>query len=294
MSGFQLPHALVDAASRESDDGRQSWLMRLPGIVARIAERWTLTVKDPYQPGGQTAWVAPAHAPGIGAVALKVAWRHPEALHEADGLRAWAGGPVVRVHRAEVVDGQTSALLIERCEPGTSLMASTHADQDVIVAAMLRKLWITPPADHPFRALQEMCDEWADEFHQKIRARAPLLDPAIARLGIELFTSLPRTATRKVLLCTDLHAENILAAEREPWLLVDPKPYVGDPTYDPLQHMLNCPQRLRQDPLGLIACLADLLDLDNERLRLWLFARCVQESPDHPDLAEIAGRIAPT
>ena len=108
-----------------------------------------------------------------------------------------------------------------------------------------------------------------------------------------MFRSLPATAEREVLLCTDLHAGNVLAAEREPWLVVDPKPYVGDPTYDVVQHLLNCPERLTVDPVGLVARLAELLDLDRERLRLWLFARCVQESPDWPNLVDIARRLAP-
>ena len=97
-----------------------------------------------------------------------------------------------------------------------------------------------------------------------------------------------------MLLCTDLHADNVLAAEREPWLVIDPKPYVGDPTYDPLQHLLNCENRLLADPRGLARRMADLLDLDGERLLLWLFARCVQESPDWPVLGEVARRVAPT
>lgn len=94
-----------------------------------------------------------------------------------------------------------------------------------------------------------------------------------------------------MLLATDLHAGNVLAAERQPWLLIDPKPYVGDPTYDPLQHMLNCKQRLHADPAGLAGRMADLLGLNPLRLRRWLFARCVQESPDEPALADVARRI---
>jgi len=85
----------------------------------------------------------------------------------------------------------------------------------------------------------------------------------------------------------------VLAAEREPWLAIDPKPYVGDPTYDPLQHMLNCEQRLRTDPRGLATRMAGLLDLDRDRLLNWLFARCVQFSPSWPFLAEVARAIAP-
>lgn len=60
----------------------------------------------------------------------------------------------------------------------------------------------------------------------------------------------PAETPTQVLLCTDLHAGNVLAAEREPWLIIDPKPHVGDPTFDTLQHLLNCDERLRNDPVA--------------------------------------------
>jgi streptomycin 6-kinase len=132
-----------------------------------------------------------------------------------------------------------------------------------------------------------MCDQWAGEF-----TTAPL-DPGVIRAGLALFRELPRTATESVLLCTDLHSGNILAARREPWLVIDPKPYVGDPAYDVIQHLLNCAGRLATDPLGLATRLASLLELDAERVRLWLFARCVQQSPSWPWLREVAVRLAP-
>jgi streptomycin 6-kinase len=101
------------------------------------------------------------------------------------------------------------------------------------------------------------------------------------------------TADHSVLLCTDLHAENVLEVQREPWLAIDPKPYVGDPAYDPLQHMLNCPERLASDPAGLARWMAGLTGLDPGRVTMWLFARCAQESPGEPLLADVAVRIAP-
>jgi streptomycin 6-kinase len=138
-----------------------------------------------------------------------------------------------------------------------------------------------------------MCQQWADEFDRKTTEREPSLDPALVRVGLALFRELPATSERRVLLATDLHAGNVLSAEREPWLAIDPKPHVGDPTYDALQHMLNCGERLHADPLGLVARMADLLDVDRERLRLWLFARCVQESVGWPGLAEVARAVVP-
>jgi streptomycin 6-kinase len=138
-----------------------------------------------------------------------------------------------------------------------------------------------------------MCDQWTAEFETKTLARDPSVDPGLTRAGIELFRELPATAGRAVVLSTDLHAGNVLAAEREPWLAIDPKPYVGDPTYDVLQHLLNCPGRLKSDPIKLSKRIAHLAGVDPERTRLWLFARCVQESRHWPELAEIARLIAP-
>ncbi len=86
---------------------------------------------------------------------------------------------------------------------------------------------------------------------------------------------------------------NVLAAQRAPWLMIDPKPYVGERTYDVLQRMLNYEERLQRNPIGLVRRMAALCDLDPERLAVWLFARCVQESFARPVLAGIARRIAP-
>jgi streptomycin 6-kinase len=225
-----------------------------------------------------------------GELVLKVAWFHPEAAHEVDALRVWAGDGAVQVYAADR-SGDTNALLLERCRPGTALSARPEPEQDEVVAALLRRLWVAPPAGHAFRPLQLMCDQWAEEFEERLAAEPGLLDPGLAREGIALFHTLPSTAEREVLLTTDAHAGNVLATQREPWLLMDPKPHVGDPTFDALQHLLNSAERLQADPAGLAGRMADLLDLDELRLRRWLFARCVQEAPDCPMLADVAARL---
>lgn len=299
MSELELPRNLVRAANTHdpAGSGRHAWIAALPRVVDDLSRRWSVQLGRPFQPGGVASWVAPARDAAGERVVLKVGWHHDESLHEAEGLRAWSGRGAVRLLDSVRFD-DTSALLLEACEPGTAL--SSHVlppqEQDAVVAALLHRLWVDPPADHPFRPLQNMCDAWADEFEQKYAATnrsGPRVDPGLARAGVELLRSLPGTAERSVLLCTDLHPGNILAASREPWLVIDPKPYVGDPTYDPLQHMLNFPDRLTAEPAGFAQRMADLLDLDTERLRHWLFARCVQESVDHPHLASAVIELAP-
>lgn len=294
---FELPADLVrDVEMYDGADApRRTWMAALPEIVAALSRRWSLEVGRPFQPGGCTSWVAPAVDHAGDRVVLKVGWRHPEAEHEADGLRAWRGEGTVRLIDAVLFE-DASALLLELCEPGTALSAVLPApEQDLVVVELLRRMWIEPPPGHPFRPLSVMCDRWADEFERNYAASDPRrrLDAGLARDGIELFRALPRTADRTVLLYTDLHPENILAAQREPWLAIDPKPYVGDPTYDALQHMLNHPDRLARDPSGFVRRMADLLNLDRSRLRDWLFARSVQESLDAPNLHEVAIALRP-
>lgn len=285
-----MPAELIAAAECE---GREEWLEALPATIQQLEARWSIAVEEPFQPGGQTAWVAPVHGGGADLV-IKVLWRHTEAEHEAEGLRVWNGNGAVRLHAACEVSAHTSALLLERCRPGTALRALPEPEQDLVVASLLRRLWIEAPAGHRFRSLQSMCDLWADEFEQKSVVKGSGgLDLGLVREAIMLFRALPASAEREVLLCTDLHTGNVLAAEREPWLVIDAKPYVGDPTYDALQHMLNCDARLHADPNGLARRIADLLDLEAERLVLWLFARCVQESAEWPQLANVARMLAP-
>jgi streptomycin 6-kinase len=305
MSDFEFPRKLVEAAGSGQDVAlvdrgvaavtRRTWMEGLPREVDELARRWSLELGRPFQPGGQASWVAPARMKSGTQVVLKVAWRHDEALHEADGLRVWNGDGTVRLLDSLAIN-ETTALLLESCQPGSTLSQTLPPqEQDVILTGLLRRLWIEPPSAHPFRPLQAMCDWWADEYEEKAAAvdQGLRLDRGLSRAGIELFRSLPRTAEQSVLLFTDLHPDNVLAATREPWLAIDPKPYVGDPTYDPLQHMLNFPDRLAADPAGFVLRMARLLDLDDERLRQWLFARCVQESIDQPHLLSAIIKIAP-
>ncbi|MGO9885880.1 MAG: aminoglycoside phosphotransferase family protein [Solirubrobacteraceae bacterium] len=251
-----------------------------------------MTLGAPYQPGGHCAWVAPARNSAGDELVLKLAWRHYESEQEADGLRAWNGDGAVRVFAADAWD-DCSALLLERCRPGKPLGSSvSEPAQDLVIAGLLGRLWRIPVDVSRFRPLQSMCDAWATSFERRVADSPPALDPGLVRAGIELFRSLPASAARRALLTTDLHAENVLAAEREPWLMIDPKPYYGDPAYDVLQHMLNC-DRLGSDPRGLARRLAQLLELDPRRVLQWLFARCVQESIDAPALAQVASVLAP-
>jgi serine/threonine protein kinase len=44
-------------------------------------------------------------------------------------------------------------MLLERCEPGTALRMLPEPEQDLVIARLLRRLWRSPVAPHPFRPL---------------------------------------------------------------------------------------------------------------------------------------------
>jgi streptomycin 6-kinase len=246
---------------------RTAWVARLPHAIAELEERWHLSIGERFDGEGDASWVATVVRRDGSPAVLKLGTPHMEAEHEADGLRFWDGDPTVRLLEA---DDTLGAMLLERCEPGTPLRQQPEPEQDVVLAELLRRLRKTPPAHHPFRPLRDMVERWLAETWAH---RVEWPDETLVRAGIDEFKALADSEPAAVLLATDLHAGNVLRADREPWLVIDPKPFVGDPAYDATQHLLNCHGRVSADPLGMVARFADLMNVDADRVRRWLFAR---------------------
>jgi streptomycin 6-kinase len=296
-----VPDRLARNAGRPESPARD-WFDALPSTVAAVSKRWGLRLGPPFQPGGVGSWVAPGTDAVGRDVVLKLRWRYPEAAAEASVLAAWDGGGAVRLFDAlsddPAVPPESDALLLERARPGVPLAAmATQPEQDGVVAGLIRRLRdAAPPPGTPL--LATMCDQWAAETQREYEAlwsagAATVMSRSEVADGLALLRSLAGDAADSVLLCTDLHAENIVAAHREPWLVIDPHPHVGDPTYDVLQHLLNCRDRLVAEPHWLIDRLARLIDVDPARARRWLYARSVQESLEFPWLVAVAQAMRP-
>jgi len=267
---LRIPPRLVAACDRTPE--RSRWLKELPRNLVDLEHRWSLMIGPPIHSEEATAaWVAPVTLADRRPAMLKLSMPHMEGRDEIAGLRFWNGEPTVRLLEA---DEGIGAMLLEQCRPGTALRAVSESEQDIVLATLLRHLWRTPSTPRPFRHLSVMMSYWHKETLGQAKRWS---DPGLVRGGLRLLETLSRPAPGDVLLATDLHAGNVLRAERKPWLVIDPKPFVGDPSYDATQHLLNCSDRLRQDPVGTVARFSDLLGVDQERVRLWLFARCAAE-----------------
>ncbi|MGP5412830.1 aminoglycoside phosphotransferase family protein [Brachybacterium paraconglomeratum] len=307
VAGHPLPEGLRAA----EDPALRAWLGRLPALVGEVLERWELTALPPFRPGGSSAWVAPVRTADGDERVLKVAWAHEESRDEAAGMRAWQGRGAAQLLRSER-RGDTAALLMEHVRPGVPLARClTWPERDEVAAAVLRRLRVPVdellggdddrdpgsaiPAPSSFRPLADMCAWWADSAGQRHAEAVPSLLPAgLVEHGLGLFRELPRDwEGEQVLLVTDLNPGNILSHDGpERWLMIDPKPYIGDPHYDVLQHMLNDGQRLVADPGAFADRMADLAGLDRRRTRRWLLARCVQEAGEFGGAASAALRLS--
>lgn len=269
-----VPEKLAALCERVPE--RSAWLDTLPRVVRELEDRWRLSLETPFD-GNEVScsWVALAvREDGSGAV-LKLGMPHMEAAHEIQALQFLDGDPTVRLLEYDV---DLNAMLLEQCEPGTALRERPEPEQDVIIARLLHRFWRKPAASHRFRPLSAMLAYWAEGTN---KAAASWRDHGLVRAGLRLFAELSQPAPDNVLLATDLHAGNVLRAQRVPWLMIDPKPFVGDRAYDATQHLLNCRERMLSDPDATIQRFADLLAVDEERVRLWMFARIAAEPRDN-------------
>ena len=275
---FHIPSALATTCAL-TQNGRE-WAERLPDVVDEMCSRWKLSIDlvvEGDSGDASNSWVAlVSRGNGTGAV-LKIGLPHMEAKDEIEALRILKGKPTVMLLDA---DEENNAMLLEECAPGTSLRIVFQPDQDFVIAGLLKRFWITPRGKHSFRPLSKMIHHWT----ARTRTQRPLWhENSIVEHGLELFEQLLSTSMDEYLLATDLHAGNVLASLREPWLVIDPKPFLGDRAYDATQHLLNCRERLRSDPFGTMRRFADSLGMSYDRVIAWTFARLAAEPRDDWD-----------
>jgi streptomycin 6-kinase len=274
---MRLPQTLRDGVIDWMPDG-QEWADSLPALLERCRQRWQLSVGEPFD-GGYTAWVAPAERADGSSCVLKLPYPEDLSRHEPDALLLWDGDGAVRLLER---DEETRALLLERLRPGTSLFALGDPEEALTVAcAALQRLWRPPPAEHPFATAQACAADWAVEIERQYRAHAQPFDAALLHAAVQAFEQLARYDGDSVVLHQDFHRGNVLRAQREPWLAIDPKPLAGERAFDArwlLYDLLYREPRSALPAAGLLDRLAAELSLDPERVRLWTLARAVENA----------------
>jgi streptomycin 6-kinase len=215
--------------------------------------------------------VAPAVTAAGEEVVLKVQEPHRESEHEAEALRVWDGDGAVRLLDEEPDE---YALLLERCLPGTPLSAAGAETALDVFVELLPRLW--KPAGSPFRSLAAEAAWWADSLEDTWERFGRPFERRLLDAALEALQQLPRTQGLQVLLHQDLHGDNVLAAQREPWLAIDPKPLVGEREFGvaPIVRSGELGHS-RREVLARFDRLVSELGLDRERARGWTIGQTI-------------------
>jgi streptomycin 6-kinase len=241
-----LPPRLEEAWPHE-----RAWLDVLPQLVVECAAAWGLELEEPLDT--PHSLVVPA-----GDAVLKLnAPSHFEADTEPDALALWGGRGAVRLLAR---DDERRAFLMERCVPGTRL-EDAEVETAAVVADLVPRLQIEVEDPHPFRLLADEAERWGDELPAAYDEAGKPFERDLLDFALDVYRGVDRSARH--LVNQDLHDWNILQAEREPWLVIDPKPLVGERELEASGLLRNADSVTRW-----LDVLADL-GLDRERARGW-------------------------
>ncbi len=260
---MMLPDELARNVVKAWGEAGQDWLDRLPALVAEIERRWAVQVSEPFD--ATYHYVVPAvHEDGT-QVVLKFGVLDEEFSREVQALRHFGGDGAARLLKAE---NSVGAMMLERIEPGRNLSDVPDNERAASFAAsVMSRFWKSPSSDHQFPDVSEYEGglEWLQD---QIDGPSPLPKPLLVRAEAML-RELLAERNEWVVLHGDLHHGNILSAEREPWLAIDPKGVVGDPAYELGPFFYNLAQSFDQ-PTRALARLIDKFaeELGFERRRI--------------------------
>jgi len=286
------PHLAENLRAWHGAEG-DAWLEQLPALVDEVAARWRIEIGEPFADGGAVSWVAPAVTAAGEEAVVKLFLVGLENADEDAALRHYGGRGAVRL-----LAGEPGALLLERLRPGTPLWNVEDDDEAcLVVAGLLRRLWRPPGAGHPFRSLADDSAVWSETISRLWSQLGRPFERRLLEEARAAAAELAGSQGEQVVLHQDLHGGNVLRAAREPWLVIDPKPVVGEREFD-LASLIrdrrwSIDERIVRRRLDL---LSGELGLDRERMRRWALLHAlawgVDETGACPEMVACARWLA--
>ncbi len=126
-------------------------------------------------------------------------------------------------------DEGRNALLLERCEPGSHLAAVDSSQALDVLIGLLPRLWVA--GGTPFTSLADEAARWSEQLPRCYTTAGEPCERRLLDAAVDALQQLGPSQPDQGLLHQDLHADNVLAAAREPWLVIDPKPLVGEQAF---------------------------------------------------------------
>lgn len=241
-------------------------------MLGELIERWELELGESLGDEDSGPWAATRS--DREPVVLRL--RHPDdgLAEEVQTLIHWDGDGAVRL----IDHDPRGAMLLERALPGTPLLAEPDEDAAMERAAdTLERLWIPDPGG--IETVASEVGRWADTISRRNRAEGTPVEDDLIDQATALLRELAPTQRDVVLLHGDLHLGNVLAAEREPWLAIDPKPLIGEREFDVTALIRDKQEELVADKDAAQTRVQRRFDLlsarlacDRERLKGWSVA----------------------
>ena len=268
----------------------RAWLESLPDLLGSVTRAWQLDVEAPYELSFN--WVAPVRRADGSAAVLKLGV--PSSAHlsdEAEALRCFGGLGAVRLLER---DADRGATLLEHAAPGTMLRDLVPAYDDeatAVVVDLMRRLHVPAPDDARLPEVSVHRESFVAHLRDVPCGTPPV--PMVEQ-ALTLFDELCASSTERVVVHGDLHHDNVLRAEREPWLAIDPHGAVGDPGIEIAPVLYNPdPWRRDDDLLALVPArlrrLADGLGMSYERAAAWGYVGCVLSEVWNAENGESSG-----
>jgi streptomycin 6-kinase len=246
--------------------------------VHACTERWGLELEEPFE------YAFASLAVPAGDVVLKIQFPDRESEHEAEALRVWDGEGAIRLLDYDV---EFHALLLERARPGTPLYEAGQDTALDVTIGLLPRLW--KPVGAPFRPLAEEAAWWSDHLAEEWEQAGRPFERKLLDTALDALRTLASTQGEQVLVHQDFHAQNILRAEREPWLVIDPKPLAGEREFGiaPLVRGRELGHS-RRDVLYRFDRLTAELGLERDRARGWAVGQTIAWGIGTEQHAEVA------
>lgn len=269
---IELPAAVQEMAGRGPH--WQAWIDALPKLVEHQLSDWKLR-PDGQPTHGHCSIVVPVCSQDGAAAVLKIGFPDAESEHEHLALRRWGGDGAVRLLSAEP---HRRAMLLERLHT-RDLNTVGDIEACEVVAGLYARIHV--PALPQARRLTDVIAAAGAQLAELPRG-APiprrLVEQALT-VGRDLMTD---PGTTGFLVHTDLHYGNVLAADRAPWLAIDPKPLNGDPHYEIAPLLWNRWDELAGDVRDGVRrrfyAVVDAAGFDDDRARAWVVVRMMHNA----------------
>ncbi|MBF8185812.1 hydroxyurea phosphotransferase [Nonomuraea sp. K274] len=274
---IKVPAALTESHVKYDGEAGRAWSAGLPALGERYLEEWDLRIDGEPMHGVVSLVLPVLRADGTKA-ALKLQPVTDENATEAPGLRTWAGDASVLLLDS---DPGTGTLLLERLDSDRPLSAVPDEIEALeILTGLLRRL-VAHPAPEGMRRLGDIARAMLDDVDKTIEALPRERDRHWLRWCAGAVAELVAEPGDR-LLHWDLHYDNVLAADREPWLGIDPKPLAGDPGFDLMPALHNRWEEIvasgdvTRAVLRRFDLMVDGLGLDPRRAAGWTLGRVLQ------------------